>query len=350
MKKVSLKTVVPVVFLILTVAALAVVIAYALSLKETVYESSRDIITETYSSGKTSVLRTAAPITPSPAPTVEPILAVSAESEDVLSEIKAPYWSDGFLYINDTYRSPTMSVTVKTVQDSEMFNKSLIYYVADVYVTDVTQIRTGCTSGNFSRAGRGPIENTASRENALVAISGDFCPALVIRNGEVYHQKILEDDICLLLRNGEMEIVNGKDTGITKIMEKDPWQAWEFGPALFDGNGNPYRSFPSSDVSVGNPRSCIGYYEPGHYCFVVVDGRQKQSRGVTLRELALLMQSLGCTQAYNLDGGASAHFYYRGTVLNQPSGGGRNIADIVYVAYESYDESRFYCGKAGLTK
>ena len=147
-----------------------------------------------------------------------------------------------------------------------------------------------------------------------------------------------------------MEIINGKKANISKIMEKDPWQAWEFGPALFDSDGNPKRSFPDSDIAVTNPRSCIGYYEPGHYCFIVVDGRQKASRGVTLHELALLMQTLGCKQAYNLDGGASAHFYYNGDVLNQPSGGGRNIADIVYVAFEPYSESQFYCGKAGLSE
>ena len=62
------------------------------------------------------------------------------------------------------------------------------------------------------------------------------------------------------------------------------------------------------------------------------------------------MHSLGCTQAYNLDGGASAHFYWKDTTLNRPSGGGRVVADIVYIAYEPYPESRFYCGKAGLAE
>ena len=30
----------------------------------------------------------------------------------------------------------------------------------------------------------------------------------------------------------------------------------------------------TSDVKPKNPRSVIGYYEPGHYCFVQVDGRK----------------------------------------------------------------------------
>ena len=221
-------------------------------------------------------------------------------------------------------------------------------------MSDVTQIRTACASGDFSRARSGQVEKIAKKADAIVAISGDYCSAraksVIIRNGEVYKQSIGDGDICLLLRNGEMVTMRSAGASMKKILEMDPWQAWEFGPALFDSKGNPITSYPGIGISVRNPRSCIGYIEPGHYCLVVVDGRQKESRGVTLKELALLMQSLGCKQAYNLDGGASAQFFWKDTILNHPSGGGRPIADIIYVAYESYSASRFYCGKAGLSK
>ena len=354
MKKKSLKNVIPMIALIAVVIALAVVTGYALSLNSRVDGQYTEIVHPSQMQNAPPILRPAVSALPSPAPTVEPIPADSEPDAD-LADVAYPYWSDGVLFVNDTYRSPDISVTVRTVTDSKMFKKNLIYYVADVRVSDVTQIRTGCTNGNFSKPGRGPIEETAKRENALVAISGDFVPALVIRNGELYNGELYKsktnyNDICLLLRNGEMEIVKGQSTSLSKIMEKDPWQAWQFGPALFNSKGKPLSVFPGVHITPTNPRSCIGYYEPGHYCFVVVDGRQKKSRGVTLEELALLMQSLGCKQAYNLDGGASAHFYYNYDVLNEPSGGGRDIAGIVYVAYEPYQESRFYFGKAGLSK
>ena len=348
MKKISLKNSIPAITLIAVAILLAIVTGIAFSVKSRVDGQYTEISTASQSSDGMAAARTAIPATPSPAPTVEPIPADSELDAD-LADVASPYWSDGVLFVNDTYRSPDMSVTVRTVEDSKLFNKKLVYYVADIYVSDVTQIRTGCTSGNFDRAGRGPIEATARREDALVAISGDFVPALVIRNGELFHKKINDHDICLLLKNGEMEIMRG-NCSVAEVMEKDPWQGWQFGPALFNSKGKPITVFPGISISVQNPRSCIGYYEPGHYCFVVVDGRQRQSRGLTLTELALLMQSLGCTQAYNLDGGASAHFYYNDDVLNQPSGGGRDIADIVYVANESYDQCRFYCGKAGLSQ
>lgn len=346
--KISYKTFIPAVLLILVIVALAIVAVYAFTLKSRVDGQYTEIQTASPSPDATAVLRTSVPATPSPAPTLQPILADDLPDAD-LSDVDPPFWSDGVLFVNDSYRSPDMSVTVRVIEDSKMFRKKLIYYIADVYVSNVTQLRTACTSGNFSSADRGPIETTAARENALVAISGDFVPSLVIRNGELYNKRINDHDICLLLRNGEMEILEGYSS-ITEVMEKDPWQAWQFGPALFNSKEKPILSYPGNNISVQNPRSCIGYYEPGHYCLVVVDGRQMTSRGVTLPELALLMQSLGCKQAYNLDGGASAHFYYNNTVFNHPSGGGRDIADIVYVAYEPYPESRFYCGKSGLAE
>jgi exopolysaccharide biosynthesis protein len=48
----------------------------------------------------------------------------------------------------------------------------------------------------------------------------------------------------------------------------------------------------ASKFKVKNPRSAIGYYEPGHYCFIVVDGRQNgYSDGMTLDELAQTLRS-----------------------------------------------------------
>lgn len=77
----------------------------------------------------------------------------------------------------------------------------------------------------------------------------------------------------------------------------------------------------------------IGYYEPGHYCLVVVDGRQRgYSLGLEMTELSKLMKQLGCTEAYNLDGGMTAMMAYGTELYSQPCGGGRQNCDIVYVA------------------
>jgi hypothetical protein len=55
---------------------------------------------------------------------------------------------------------------------------------------------------------------------------------------------------------------------------------------------------------------------------VVVDGRQSgYSAGMTLGELAELMNSLGARSAFNLDGGGSSAMFVNGQRVNRPSDG-----------------------------
>lgn len=75
-----------------------------------------------------------------------------------------------------------------------------------------------------------------------------------------------------------------------------------------------------------HPRSAVGLSADGHTLLIVaVDGRQEQSRGVTLEELGQLMKTLGANHALNLDGGGSTALVVKdpGTgvfaIANQPS-------------------------------
>ena len=99
---------------------------------------------------------------------------------------------------------------------------------------------------------------------------------------------------------------------------------------LLDENGDPAESFNLPDAIAGrNPRTVIGYYSPGHYCLLVVDGRQQgYSLGLSMKELAAFMADLGCKAAYNLDGGISAQIAYMGERINHP-GKDRNLRDVI---------------------
>ena len=78
---------------------------------------------------------------------------------------------------------------------------------------------------------------------------------------------------------------------------------------------------PAAGGKDRHPRTAIGYDEANLY-LVVVDGRQKGlSDGMTLAELAALMQRLGCADALNLDGGGSSTMWLDGKVVNTPSDG-----------------------------
>jgi hypothetical protein len=58
--------------------------------------------------------------------------------------------------------------------------------------------------------------------------------------------------------------------------------------------------------------------EPGHFVVITVDGRLPgYSYGITLNNFMHLFYSLGCKQAYNLDGGSSTAMVFMGEYLNR---------------------------------
>lgn len=88
-----------------------------------------------------------------------------------------------------------------------------------------------------------------------------------------------------------------------------------------------------NDVAGGRaPRTALGLTKDGKILLVVVDGRQPVSRGMTLLELALLMQELGADSAMNLDGGGSSEMIIKGRIMNRPSEGKeRRVANALVV-------------------
>jgi hypothetical protein len=78
-------------------------------------------------------------------------------------------------------------------------------------------------------------------------------------------------------------------------------------------------TFPSFSVT-RHPRTAVGFSRDSSTLYLVtVDGRSESSSGMSLAELASLMQSLGAFQAMNLDGGGSTTLVIRGGLANHPS-------------------------------
>jgi len=66
-----------------------------------------------------------------------------------------------------------------------------------------------------------------------------------------------------------------------------------------------------------------------------VGGRQETySEGLTMVQLSELMHELGCSVAYNLDGGQSAEMIFQGEMLNEQGAGRRKTTDIIYIGDE----------------
>ena len=174
-----------------------------------------------------------------------------------------------------------------------------------------------------------------AREDALLMINGDYISkwdfGCVVKNGQAARQvDNARYDACVLLKNGTMLTIDGNVWSSEQILSMDPWQAWCFGPALLDENGQAKEKFNSSLMGA-NPRTALGYYAPGHYCFVVVEGRRdKYSKGMDLKQLSRFMESLGCAAAYNLDGGDSSVMAFDGQRVSKPRNV-RSVPDVIYI-------------------
>lgn len=105
----------------------------------------------------------------------------------------------------------------------------------------------------------------------------------------------------------------------------DMFNAVHAGPVLVkDGKVHLYideEVFFDTKIPGVHPRTAVGYTKDNDLILVVVDGRQPDSRGVTLEELAKIMLQFKCTEALNLDGGGSSTLVINGKLINRPSGG-----------------------------
>ncbi len=227
-----------------------------------------------------------------------------------------------------SFQTDRVRIAINRVQENDV-----TYFVADVYIKNIDALKTAFAKGTYGKNIYDYPINTATHNNAVFAVTGDYYSArsqgVVIRNGELYRD-VAAEDICVLYQDGEMETYDSDAFDLNTALARGVWQSWSFGPSLLGEGGEQLTEFDSK-LTDRHPRSAIGYYAPGHYCFVVVDGRQKgYSIGMRLSELSALFERLGCTRAYNLDGGATAVMIFQGSVINQPYQGGRESGDIIF--------------------
>ncbi|MCE5190101.1 MAG: phosphodiester glycosidase family protein [Eubacteriales bacterium] len=231
---------------------------------------------------------------------------------------------------NGGYHSKNVSVTISSgeTEDSR-------YFLADVYVQDLSCLVTAFAGDAFRGASTTVQNMFDSIDDGIVAMNGDYYSihvyGPVIRNGVVYAGHVTRNwDIAVLLDSGELAIYPYRKLTKDALAGMDVYQTWVFGPSLLDETGHAKTKFRSA-VQPANPRSVLGYYEPGHYAFLVVDGRTKDSKGLTMEQLSQLCEDLGFARAYNLDGGRSSILLSQTGFINEPYKGGRTTSDIIAI-------------------
>lgn len=266
-----------------------------------------------------------AEVTPEPTPEMTP------EPVGSFANKFADKFTDGEVVQTDTsYVSKNLNVQIVTGRAS-----GSNVFAADIYIRDISCLQTVFAKNTFGKGINESVGKMASRVQGIVSVNGDYYGAhpsgIVLRNGILYRDKVdPERDVCALFWDGTMETYPADKFDLQATMQRGVYQIWCFGPALLNRDGEVLTSF-NSNLTGNQPRAAIGYFEPGHYCFVVVDGRTQYSKGVGFSKLAELMKKLGCVQAYNLDGGRTAQLLCGGKTVNHASGGGRACSDIITV-------------------
>ncbi|HHW46843.1 MAG TPA: phosphodiester glycosidase family protein [Clostridiales bacterium] len=248
--------------------------------------------------------------------------------------------SSSFKIVTETeYRDGNINISLATyrVHDTDI-------YVADVSLASPDYLKTAFAKNTFGLNIKEYTSVIAEKNNAILAINGDFYGAqpegYVIRNGELYRSSaVKKNEDLVIYADGTFGIIKESDISAEELLNAGAQQVLAFGPALLkDREISVSEKFEVDKALESNPRTAIGFINDLHYVFVVSDGRTKESKGLSLYQLAEFMKTLGVKTAYNLDGGGSSTMYFNGRVINRPTTDGktfeeRRVSDIVYIGY-----------------
>lgn len=236
-----------------------------------------------------------------------------------------------------SYEDDNIKITITTLRE---YDTNI--YVADVVIKDISYLKTAFANNTYGRNITATTSTMASSHNALLAINGDYygfrTSGFVLRNGVIYRSTSYGNEDLVINSDGSFSIVEESSTDLNSLLANGALQVFSFGPALIQNSSiSVTTSEEVSQSKSSNPRTAIGIISNLHYVFVVSDGRTSASTGLSLYELASVMKDLGCTTAYNLDGGGSSTMYFNGNIVNNPTDGNtsgeRKVSDIIYVGY-----------------
>jgi exopolysaccharide biosynthesis protein len=270
------------------------------------------------------------------------MLLLGAAAADTSTDVSPLPWDDspGYQPNPDDYTQTGFYDASIRVDITRTRYERAYFYVADVTVKHASQLRTGLAATLDRSASK--ITTMAKYYNAVLAINADNYVSrsygLTIRQGVTLRSESNSlYDILLIDTNGDFHIVKRDNLDMLDFYlagALDIRNTFAFGPALvIDGEKQEIPEKYSFAPHYLNPRAAIGQLGPLHYVCVIVDGRMEDTDGVTLETLADFMDNLGCTQAFNLDGGNSATMVLNGAIYNDKSAvNERSVCDIIYFA------------------
>lgn len=190
---------------------------------------------------------------------------------------------------------------------------------------------------------RTPTTIHAQRADALAAINGSFFDMQL--HNPICYLRIDGEELGIntpqksdsvhrkYYQYGSMVLNDGRPCFIVPDSARLAERQWTdsnimtAGPMLIkNGQMLPMRD-DKTFVTYRHNRTAVGTKEDGTVLLVTIDGRMKESEGMSLQDFQRLLRYLGCRDALNLDGGGSTTMYVKGKphggIVNCPTDNGR---------------------------
>lgn len=215
----------------------------------------------------------------------------------------------------------------------------LTWFEADIW-TDVEQgemLRTIWNDDQRRTKVRVDAAETAKKHNVVFATNTDYFTyrvsvdngrptGVVVRNGEIlYDDRYTKEkadkagmpnlDMVAFMKDGRLNVYRSYEMTAQEMLDKGAYDVYSFGPYLMKDGKLSQQAYNANESK--NPRCALGMVEPGHYVYIMAEGRLDRSHGIAMKELAKLMRAKGCETAINLDGGQTAVLIFMGKQLNK---------------------------------
>ena len=218
-------------------------------------------------------------------------------------------------------------------------------YITHIFTKDYSLITTGNAKNSPVSDSTFTASEISDKYETIFAQSTDTFlheqnadKGIIIRHGQVVRDIFLED-MFVLFEDGTAQVYEASDNiNSEMLIDMGASLSFSFGPILVE-DYKVNKNVVATKLSDRNPRSAIGYIEPGHYVLLASDGRDYEvSRGLTMIQAAKILEDEGCKIAYNLDGGMTTAVLFMGNYVTHgpPYGTSewfyyRRIAEIFYV-------------------
>lgn len=232
----------------------------------------------------------------------------------------------------------------KTIERFEVNSNKFTGYI--LIINDATRVKVGY-SEKLELEGQTTSE-IAENNDAIAAVNGGGFTdeatgslwtgtgakptGIIMSNGVAKYNDLSSDDeqreVVAITEDGVLLVGS---YSLNELLQCKAKEAVSFGPALIvDGQ----KAITNGDGGWGiAPRTAIGQRKDGAIILLVIDGRQTNSIGATLKEVQDVLYEYGAHNASNLDGGSSSTMYYKGEIINSPSDslGERAVPSAIYV-------------------